>query len=186
MVTIRPVELRDVDVIYRYRLDEEVMFWGSGGYGNAIPAREQLVQEFQSQSSMDTKRIFAIEVEVAGNQEPVVIGTISFREMDRIARRATIGMLIGDRNYWGKGYGTAALNQFVTMLFARYNLNRIDLDTFADNKRAIRCYEKVGFSVEGVRRQAMWTMNGYRDQVLMGLLQEEWLAKKGNRSFYLE
>jgi RimJ/RimL family protein N-acetyltransferase len=105
--------------------------------------------------------------------------------MDRVARRATIGMLIGDRNYWGKGYGAAALAKFVMILFAHYNLNRIDMDTFADNKRAIRCYEKVGFTVESMRRKAMWTMNGFRDQVVMGLLQEEWQDRQGNTNYYL-
>ncbi|KKO51334.1 GNAT family N-acetyltransferase [Paenibacillus sp. DMB20] len=149
MVKIRPVELRDVDEIYRFRLDEEVMFWAAGGFGNAIPAREHLIDEFRRQSPLDTQRFFVIEAQEDVQDEPVVIGQISFRDMDRVARRATIGMLIGDRRYWGKGYGTTALSEFVKILFTRYNLNRIDMDTFADNKRAIRCYEKVGFTVEG-------------------------------------
>ncbi|MDQ0059942.1 RimJ/RimL family protein N-acetyltransferase [Paenibacillus harenae] len=166
-------------------MDEEVMFWASGGFGNAIPAREQLVEEFRNQSPLDTRRFFVIEVQEDAQEEPVVIGQISFRNMVRVAHRATIGMLIGDRRYWGKGYGAAALSEFVKILFARYNLNRIDMDTFVDNKRAIRCYEKVGFTVEGVRRKAMWTMNGFRDQVIMGLLQEEWLDRNGNKTYYL-
>ncbi|RED59332.1 GNAT family N-acetyltransferase [Cohnella lupini] len=185
MVNIRPVELRDVDAIYRFRLDEEVMFWASGGYGNAIPAREQLVEQFRNQSPLDTQRYFVIELQEEEHGIPTVIGQISFRDMDRVARRATIGMLIGEREYWGKGYGAAALEKFVTILFARYNLNRIDMDTFADNKRAIRCYEKAGFAIEGMRRKAMWTMNGFRDQVVMGLLQEEWQKTQGNTSYYL-
>jgi RimJ/RimL family protein N-acetyltransferase len=185
MVMIRPVELRDVDTIYQFRLDEEVMFWAAGGFGNVIPAREQLVEDFRKQSSLDTQRLFVIEVQEEGQEEPVVIGQISFRNMDRVARSATVGMLIGNRSYWGKGYGAAALEKFIMILFARYNLNRIDMDTFSDNKRAIRCYEKVGFTVEGIKRKAMWTMNGFRDQVVMGLLQEEWLDRQGNTTYYL-
>jgi RimJ/RimL family protein N-acetyltransferase len=184
MVTLRPVEMRDVDTLYSFRLDEEVMFWAAGGFADAMHTRGQIEEMVKNQKAGDASRVFVIEAEQNG--EPVVIGQISFRDFNRINRNVTIGMFIGNKNFWGKGYGTSALKQFVRMLFTRYGAHRISMDTFADNKRAIRCYEKCGFVIEGVRRQAMWTMNGHRDQVMMGLLREDWLKAQGDPVYYLE
>lgn len=55
-----------------------------------------------------------------------------------------------------------------------YNLHRIQLDTFLENVRAIRTYEKCGFVREGILRKAFWTSKGYRDRIVMGLLFEDW------------
>lgn len=176
MVRIRPATPQDVPVLYAFRTDEEVNYWGTGGYGDALPTLPEFEEQFRSQRALDARRHFAIEVE--DEDGPVVIGWISFRGLDRISRRATIGMAIGDKRYWGHGYGTEVVRQFVRFLFTSYNLHRIDIDTFADNERAIRCYKKVGFVEEGRLRKALWTTNGYRDQVMMGLLREDWEANQ--------
>jgi RimJ/RimL family protein N-acetyltransferase len=174
MVSFRPITLADVPTLYAFRLDDEVMYWGSGGYGDAVPTLSQLEEQVRSQRATDSQRLFAIEV--ATESGPVLIGQVTFRGLDRISRRATIGMMIGDKRYWGQGYGTEVVRQFVRFLFTRYNLHRIDLDTFAENERAIRCYKRVGFVEEGRLRKAMWTTDGYRDQVMMGLLRADWEA----------
>lgn len=174
MVRIRPTLPEDIPLLYAFRTDEEVNYWGSGGYGDALPTLPEFEEQIRSQRVTDGRRLFTIEAE--GEDGPVVIGSITFRGLDRISHRATIGMAIGDKRYWGRGYGTEAVRQFVRFLFTSYNLHRIDIDTFADNERAIRCYKKVGFVEEGRLRKALWTTKGYRDQVMMGLLREEWEA----------
>lgn len=61
------------------------------------------------------------------------------------------------------------------MWYDLLTLHRIEIDTFSDNERAIRCYQKCGFVEEGRLRKAMWTTKGYRE-VMMGLLREDWEA----------
>jgi RimJ/RimL family protein N-acetyltransferase len=175
-VRLRLAELSDLDEVYSYRSDEEVMFWSAGGRGQAFRSREELGDELRQKNSGWTQRSYMIEVEEAsGEWSP--IGEISFRNLDLLVGSAQIGMLIGKREYWGNGYGTEAMNQFLDLLFRRFNLRRVELGTHSDNKRAIRSYEKAGFVVEGVLRQAMYTMNGHRDHVVMGLLREDWEAR---------
>lgn len=171
-VRLRPVEATDVDVLFAYRMDEEVMYWGNGARGDILPTREALAERLRQQKP-DSHRSFAIEVEEHPKQWRM-IGTIGYSSLDLFERVATLGMLIGERAYWGGGYGTEALEQFLYFLFRRMNLRRVELETHEANKRAIRCYEKCGFVIEGVRRKRYYTINGYRDQVLMGLLREEW------------
>src|SRR5690348_3174949 len=91
-VSFRPIELRDVDTVYRFRLDEEVMFWAAGGYGGAMQSLAELEANVKNQKASDSSRMFVIEAETA--EGPLVIGTISFRDFDRINHRVTVGMFI--------------------------------------------------------------------------------------------
>ena len=85
-----------------------------------------------------------------------------------------VGIDIGERDEWGKGYGTDAMRVMLRYAFAELNLQRVSLNVFEYNPRAIRSYEKCGFVLEGRRRQAL-NRDGRRwDLIHMGILREEW------------
>ena len=87
---------------------------------------------------------------------------------------AWIGIGLGEREYWGKGYGTDAMRILLRYAFEELNLHRLSLGVFEYNPRAIRSYEKVGFIVEGSARQFL-NRDGQRyDMIFMGILREEW------------
>lgn len=89
-------------------------------------------------------------------------------------RDGWLGIGIGDREYWGNGFGTDALHVMLQYGFAELNLHRVSLGVFSYNARAIRAYEKAGFRVEGRSRDTV-QRNGQRfDVVWMGLLRDEW------------
>jgi RimJ/RimL family protein N-acetyltransferase len=88
-------------------------------------------------------------------------------------REATLGIAIGDKTYWGGGYGTDAMRVLCRFGFDMMNLHRIQLDVFSENLRAIHVYKKVGFQVEGTRREAFFQYGRYLDIVVMGLLEGE-------------
>ncbi len=71
------------------------------------------------------------------------IGTIELYNLTR--RTATLGIVIGERNYWGKGYGPEAINAILRYAFEVLNLDKVRLNTFADNIRAQNSFKKVGF-----------------------------------------
>lgn len=89
---------------------------------------------------------------------------------------AWLGIFIGEREYWGKGYGTDAMRLVVNYGFGELNLRRITLGLHSYNERALKSYQKVGFTLEGrVRGEGM--RDGVRyDALYMGILREEWLA----------
>jgi RimJ/RimL family protein N-acetyltransferase len=68
-------------------------------------------------------------------------------------RAAEFGIVIGDKNYWSRGYGTDAVTTLTGFGFGELNLQRIWLRVFDFNTRAIRCYEKSGFVLEGRLRR---------------------------------
>ena len=91
-------------------------------------------------------------------------------------RDAVLGMGIGDRTHWGRGFGTDALNLLLAFAFAELNLRRVTLGVFAYNRRAVRLYERAGFQMEGVMRGEVRREGQHLDGLYMGLLREEWRA----------
>ena len=91
---------------------------------------------------------------------------------------AWVGIHIGEREYWGRGYGSDAMRVMLRYAFTELNLQRVSLDALATNARAIRSYEKCGFVVEGYTRQAARYDGRYFDEVYMGILRDEWDAKR--------
>jgi RimJ/RimL family protein N-acetyltransferase len=86
---------------------------------------------------------------------------------------------LGDRDYWGRGYGTDAMRVMLRYAFMELNLWRVSLDVFQYNPRALQSYLKAGLVVEGRARQ-MLRRDGRRwDFIYMGILREEWLQKNG-------
>ncbi|MEM7734875.1 MAG: GNAT family N-acetyltransferase [Deinococcota bacterium] len=103
------------------------------------------------------------------------IGTIELYDLSK--RSATLGIIIGERRYWGKGYGTEAIKALLHHAFTTLSLDEIRLHTFADNLRAQACFKKVGF-IETRRVPA----GNSRTDVQMHLAAEVWRYQYGNRS----
>lgn len=93
-------------------------------------------------------------------------------EIEAVARTAILGIWIG-KPYWGKGYGTDATGTLCRFAFRHMNLQRIELNVFATNPRAVRACDKVGFKLEGTRRRSAFVGGRHVDSYLMGLLAEE-------------
>lgn len=92
---------------------------------------------------------------------------------------AFVGIGIGEPEFWGKGYGTDAMNLILRYAFIELNLQRVSLDVFEYNPRGIRSYEKAGFKVEGRVREMILREGRRFDVFYMGILRSEWLAHNG-------
>ena len=88
-------------------------------------------------------------------------------------RRALLGIIIGEKSYWGRGYGEEAVRLALDYGFNVLNLNSVELGVYAFNLRAIRCYEKVGFRRIGVHREARIVAGVSQDTISMDLLASE-------------
>ncbi len=88
-------------------------------------------------------------------------------------RDAHLAMVVGPQHQ-GRGLGGEAVRLMVRYGFLAMGLNRIQLETFAFNDRALRAYRGAGFVQEGVRREAVWIDGGFQDEVIMSILRREW------------
>jgi RimJ/RimL family protein N-acetyltransferase len=105
-----------------------------------------------------------------------LLGFVELGELDWTNSEAWVGIGLGERDAWGRGYGTDAMRLMLRYAFTELNLHRVSLNVFSYNPRAIRSYEKAGFRVEGCIRQAMQREGRRWDYVYMGLLRSEWEA----------
>jgi len=104
-----------------------------------------------------------------------LIGTTGLDGNMKAHGDAFVGIGIGEADYWGKGYGTEAMSLILGYAFMELNLQRVSLDVFEYNERAIHSYEKSGFKIEGRMRNALLREGKRWDIVFMGILREEWL-----------
>ena len=88
---------------------------------------------------------------------------------------AFVGIGLGQKEDWGKGYGTDAMRIILRYAFTELNLRRVSLDVFEYNPRGVRSYEKAGFVIEGRVRGAVLRDGRRWDVIYMGILREEWL-----------
>jgi RimJ/RimL family protein N-acetyltransferase len=95
--------------------------------------------------------------------------------MSWVHRDAWLAIGLGDRDYWGQGYGTDALRVTLRFAFEELDLHRVTLNVFGNNVRAMRAYERVGFRHEGRLREAMLRDGGRIDILQMGILHSEWI-----------
>lgn len=141
---IRRKRMADAVDEYAWRRDPDL-----AGYDASTPVQASF-EEYQRSWSFDlrftdiARRSFAVEDE-AGRH----IGNVMYYNVDKLRREAEVGISIGDRRYWSQGYGADALEALVRTIFAGTALQRLYLHTLDWNRRAQRCFEKVGFSVCG-------------------------------------
>jgi RimJ/RimL family protein N-acetyltransferase len=111
-----------------------------------------------------------------------LLGDIDVAVINWGSRDAFIGIGIGEREFWGQGYGSDALQLLLRYAFIELNLRRVTLNVFEFNQRAIRVYEKVGFQTEGRQRLSVQREGRRWDTLFMGLLREEWMEENGKIS----
>lgn len=103
-----------------------------------------------------------------------VIGFVGLVDIRWNHGDAWVGIGIGDREMWGKGYGTDAMQIILRYAFTEVNLYRVTLGVFAYNQRAIRSYENAGFILEGREREVLYRDGSRADILIMGVLRKDW------------
>jgi RimJ/RimL family protein N-acetyltransferase len=111
-----------------------------------------------------------------------LVGTCAFSQLDGENGSALYHITIGEKDAWGRGYGTEATRLMLEHAFGTLNLHRVALAVFEFNERAIRAYRSCGFIVEGRARQAIWRDGRWWDEITMSVLDEEWQARRRSAS----
>ena len=137
---------------------------------------KQIKAEIEKQETAGQEIAFAIRT-LADDR---LIGFVDLDGFNRAHGDSFVGIGIGDRAYWGRGYGTDTMRVLLRYAFTELNLFRVSLDVFSYNLRAVRSYEKAGFMVEGRQRQALCRDGQHHDLIFMGVLRDEWLRTINN------
>lgn len=176
-VVLRPFADSDVDTMARLLADPEVLrLTGSVHSADEIEAEtgvpDERLREWYATRNQQPDRLDLVIVDRATG---AVVGEAVINEVDTDNRSASFRILIGPSGR-NRGLGTEATRLIVDHAFDTTPLNRIELCVYAFNPRAKRTYENVGFSVEGVQREALRYDGGYVDAVVMSRLRSEHLG----------
>ena len=167
-VQLRPIERDDLPRFVEWFSDSEVRRHLLIYLPFSLAQEERWFENLLGQLERQTDVILAIEI-----ADGVHIGNVGLHSIDWKNRHAEFGITIGEKAYWGQGYGTDATRAILSLAFGEMNLHRIFLRVDTDNVRGIRCYEKVGFQREGILRQVGFKQGAYHDQYMMSILKSE-------------
>ena len=166
-VYLRPLDEADLDRCLGWINDPEVI----STLGRRFPMSATLEREWLTGQYKSEKALSLAIVVKDGDRH---IGNCGFNDIDYVNRKAVFGILIGEKDQWGKGYGPEAARLIVDYGFNQLNLHRISLTVYSNNPRAIRSYEKVGFVHEGTLRESYFRDGHYHDTLIMTILKSEW------------
>lgn len=175
-VILRAVEPDDIRQLWEWTQDEDLMRLRD--YPAPPSSLDQARREFE-QASDDCGHNLRLAITTLDGE---LIGETSLQEIDQRNGNARFTIAIGNRGYWGHGYGSDATRALMRYAFEQLNLHRIDLFVHASNERAIRAYEKCGFRHDGRLREAHYMDARYSDVLLMGLLREDFRSAEAARA----
>jgi RimJ/RimL family protein N-acetyltransferase len=177
LVWLRPAERDDIDRFVDWLNDAET----AAHLALRSPLSHALEERwFESMVERHGRELYHFVICRLDDGQP--IGTIGLEEIDHLNGSAAFGIAIGDKAMWGQGYGPDAVATLCDFGFGELRLERIWLDVYADNARAKRAYEKVGFLHEGRLRHAHFTRGRHEDVDRMALLRDDWLAQRQDDS----
>ncbi|MEX2183167.1 MAG: GNAT family protein [Chloroflexota bacterium] len=179
LVYLRPLEPDDADMVSRWYADDRVRRL----MGDPPMSFARRRQRYEESLRSDGDAVYRFIVCRLDDDDPV--GRVDVFDIDRANGNCAFGIAIGDSSLWGQGLGTDAVNAVVDFAFGELRMERVWLDTDADNHRAKAAYRRAGFTEEGRLRHA-WLQDGmWADDVRMAILRDEWLALGRPRSWDL-
>ena len=168
-VVLRPPEKNDVEALYQMKNDPDIAVL-LGGFATGY-ARSDIYEWIEYHGKQTDEVVWIIAVA----EQHQCIGHVGLYKIDHRVRTAEFGIMIGDRNSWGKGIGRASTQAVLDYGFCELNLNRIYLYVLATNERAVELYHSLGFHEEGRLRQAQYKAGQYIDVLVMAMLREEYI-----------
>jgi len=172
-IYLRLIDEKDINEKYLSWLnDNQVTKYIEAGI---FPTTSKDLEKFYAGiSKSKTDVMFAIVTK----RKDTHIGNIKLGNINWVHRFAELGIMIGDKTYWGKGYGQEACQLLLGYAFNKLNLNKIILGVYAPHKAAITAYKKVGFRVEGILKKMLNLDGQYVDKVYMGILRSTFNKNK--------
>ncbi|MBK8619683.1 MAG: GNAT family N-acetyltransferase [Anaerolineales bacterium] len=172
-VRLRAAEREDVKNFYVWVNDPDVTRYLSLYLPMSTVDEENWFNSMTQRSQSEKTLV----IEVRDGNGWKMIGNCGVFDIDTIGRLGEIGIMLGEKDEWDKGYGTEAMSLLVRHCFETLNFNRVYLRVYAENLRAKRAYEKAGFVEEGRLREAVYKNGKYDDVIIMSVLRAEWIAR---------
>ena len=164
-IYLREVRLEDVnDAYYCWMNDPEITRYLESRF---CPNSLESLREYVSNKAADRNSVF-LAISLQGEDRH--IGNIKLGPIDWIHRFADIGVVIGEKHLWGKGYASEAIGIVVQYAFEVLNLHKLTAGCYEVQVGSVKAFQKNGFEIEGIRKKHYFCSGNYMDAVLLGML----------------
>ncbi len=170
-VYLRSLEPEDLPLLRQWINDPQIRSLT----GEATPSGSVATQEYFERLQHDRDRIWFV---IALCETGRVIGECGLLRMFSPWRNTDLSIILGEKDTWGKGYGTEAILLLLDYAFGYLGMHRVSIGVVGFNEHALRFYEKIGFRREGIQRDGYYYNHTFSDFVMMSMLEDEFRDRK--------
>jgi RimJ/RimL family protein N-acetyltransferase len=167
-VNLRALEPADLDSIMQWVNDREVTKWLAGFVWPVSRKSEEEWLARATKADNPNDRVLVVEA-----KDGVYIGQVGLHQIDYTSGVAELGIVLGRKDYWGKGYGTDAIRTLLRFAFSQLRLRKIILKYQGANERGRKCYSRIGFKEVGCLKAHQLIDGEFQDMVYMEIFAEE-------------
>ncbi len=161
-IYLRVLEVKDATQEYCYWLNDPEV----NKYLETKGATTEELKEYINEKNKSSKCLF---FGIFYRENDKHIGNLKLEPIDFDGKRATFGILVGDKKYWGMGIGIEATKLIVDWAFDILDLKEVNLGVIAENKAAVKTYEKVGFHIDNIEKSSIKSDNKFYDKITMSI-----------------
>ncbi len=171
-IYLREVRASDVnDNYYRWMNDPSVTRFLETRY---VPQSKESILSFVRSMDGNRDQIF---LAICAKENGLHIGNIKIGPVNWVHGFADISLLIGEKDFWGRGLATEAISMVTAFAFNTLNLNKVKAGCYSGNKGSEKAFIKAGFTKEGTLKNHWRVKGGFLDEILLGLCYDDWNTK---------
>lgn len=160
-IQLVPIEVEDLIILNKWKNDKEVFKYLGGGYNPISISQQKNWIEKIVENTSTNKRYMIL------NEEGKKVGFIGLYEISEIHRICSLGIYIGEKEYWGKRIASRAYKALEKYAKEYLNIRKIKLEVVKDNEGAVSLYKKMNFQICGEHKEERFIEGKYRDVLLM-------------------
>ena len=172
-IYLKPFSRTDIPIWHNWFNSQELTeHMNKGAYPNTEEAQEEFFQ-WLSKSKND------VQLAIVLKANDSLVGIVGIHSIEWLHRRGDVSIFVADTKHWGKGIATEAISLIVRHAFTKLNLRRLTSGMSSLNTGSRKSFEKNGFVIEGTLREHFFYKGSYVDELMMGLLREDWERLQG-------
>ena len=169
LIHLKNLKTEDYICFHNWFLDKEAVKYSLSKWQKRHS--QEKIKQWLSETLNDKSVVNFGIVEASANK---LIGYSGISGISKLNKTGEYFIFIGDKNSWGKGYGTEATKLVINYGFKKLKLHRISLTVSEPNIAGVKAYIKVGFKKEGILRDAAFRDGNYHNKIVMSILDPEW------------
>jgi RimJ/RimL family protein N-acetyltransferase len=174
---LKPHTPANAPAMHAWENDAELLHYSDSEAPGSEPGAVADMERYLREITAEWPRPSIIHYAIHTKPDSELIGYGMIGRIDRHNRQCKLGIVIGDKREWRRGYAGEALEAVVKFCFDTLEMNRIGAEIYEFNSRAVRLFERLGFTREGVVREAVLKNGKFADEYLYGLLRREWAGR---------